>query len=131
MDETLTLLAAFVLGTLGVARATRLVTTDAYPPVEAIRIRWEIWHANRDIESTRPGTLGSLRHGWAPLLTCPFCFAPYAAAVSLAWCYASGAYSQFDGLTSSSGWWWALNVWAAVSYLSAAFVVRDEPPEED
>jgi hypothetical protein len=32
---------------------------------------------------------------------------------------------------SWGGWWWLVNVWAAVSYVAAMIVVRDEPPAED
>src|SRR4051812_13468325 len=97
---------AFVVGAVAVARATRLVTSDAYPPAVWARRQW--------VNAT-----GS-RHrtqDWAPLAECPFCFAPYAAAVDLAWCLWSGAQ---DGAESWSWgyWWWAVNVWAAASYVA-------------
>lgn len=120
MNEPLTLLAALILGTLGVARVTRLVTADAYPPMSWLRLRWSTWTAQTE-----------RREGWEPLLTCPFCFAPYAAAVSLYWFYWSAAWTGFGGIDTARGWWWALSIWAAGSYLSAMIVVRDEPPEED
>lgn len=104
------LLIAAVVGTLAVARATRLVTADAYPPAEALRVWW----------SNRTDVHDGWRAGWGPLVTCPFCFAPYAAAVNLAWAYWSGLGTV----------WWLINVWAAVSYAAAMVVVRDEPPEE-
>lgn len=121
----LVVLAAVVTGTLGVARATRLTTSDAYPPARAVRLWW--------INATEVRGHGTWREGWAPLATCPFCFAPYAAAVNLTWALWSGA--PFDGtaLADWHGWasvWWAVNVWAAVSYLAAMVVVRDEPPAE-
>lgn len=127
--EAMTLLAAAVVGTLAVARATRLVTADAYPPAVALR-RW--WF-NVTVAK------GGWRKGWAPLLTddeaghgCPFCAAPYAAAVSLAWALASGAHLRATvDLTTWAGWWWVLSTWCAVSYLAAMIVVRDEPPAEE
>lgn len=122
----LTAVVAFLLGSLAVARATRLVTADAYPPAEALR-RW--WF-NQTIAK------GGWREGWAPLLTdkdgghgCPFCAAPYAAAVNLTWAYLAGVATGGTG-----GWvtaWWLVNLWAAGSYLASMVVVRDEPPAED
>ena len=125
MTDPLTLTAAFILGTIAVARATRLATSDGYPPAIAVRRWW--W--NQTIAK------GDWRAGWAKLLVghhpedpgCPFCFAPYAAAVNLAWVLAAGV--GWDGFWSQA--WWVVNLWAAGSYLSAAFVVRDEPPMED
>jgi hypothetical protein len=106
---TVTILAVIV-GTVAVARATRLVTSDAYPPAVWLRIRWA------NATGSRRAT-----QDWAPLLECPFCFAPYAAAVNLGWAWWSDL----------GTWWWLINVWAAVSYLAAMIVVRDEPPPVD
>jgi hypothetical protein len=96
------LAAAAVIGTLAVARATRLVTHDTWPPMLRVRAWW-----------------GSLvHHGpWVDLVECPFCFAPYAAAVDLLWAVWSG----LDWV------WWVVNVWAAFSYLAAIVVAYDEP----
>ena len=110
--DPLTLLAAVVLGTIAVARSVRLVVHDAYPPMEWIRDRWLAW-------------AGQHAPGWASWLTCPFCFAPYAAAVNLGW-------ALWSGLSWDSNWgaaWWVVNTWAAVSYLAAMLVLRDEPVE--
>lgn len=111
-----TLVAAVIVGTLAVARATRLVTSDAYPPAEWLRTRW--------INAT--GSRTALQ-GWAPLVTCPFCFAPYAAAVDLTWVLLAGL--EWGPWWSSA--WWVVNLWAAVSYVAAMIVARDEPPAED
>lgn len=116
MTRYLPLALAYVLGVLAVARATRLLTSDAYPPAEALRTRWTTWTAR-----TRR------RRGWAPLLTCPFCAAPYLTAVALTWVIAAGIWSP--DLTSWAGWWWVGVVWASASYLAAMIVVRDEPED--
>jgi hypothetical protein len=110
---------AFLIGSLAVARATRLVTSDAYPPAKALRVWW----------ANKTEVHGGWRDGWAPLLTCPFCFAPYAAAADLAWALWSHA-PALPHLPAAGGWWWVVNVWAAGSYLASMIVVRDEPPEE-
>lgn len=119
---TWTLLAAFVVGVIAVGRASRLAVHDAYPPVAAFR-RW--WF-NQTVAK------GGWREGWALLFTshdggsgCPFCFAPYAAAVNLTWALAAGL--EWGPFWSSA--WWVVNVWAAVSYLAAIVVVYDEPAE--
>ena len=117
MHDPWTLLAAFVVGTIAVARAARLVTADSWPPASWFRMRWLTWTANG----------GEWRRDWTDLFTCPFCFAPYAAAVDLGWAWLA------DPRTTGS-WaqtWWLVNLWAAVSYLAAMIVVRDEPPAED
>jgi hypothetical protein len=110
---------AFLVGSLAVARATRLVTSDAYPPAVWLRMKW--------VNATGAR---SRTQDWAPLLECPFCFAPYAAAVDLAWCLWSGATGD-PAPWSWGGWWWIVNAWAAVSYTAAMIVVRDEPPAEE
>lgn len=127
MTDPLTLTAALILGTLAVARATRLLTSDAYPPATGLRRWW--W--NRTVAK------GGWREGWGPLLVgatpddpgCPFCAAPYlAAAVTGAAVWVGVLPLDLGTLT---GWWWLLAVWAAVSYAAAMVVVRDEPPAED
>lgn len=114
MVDPLHLLAAAIVGTIAVARATRLVTSDGYPPAKAVRDWW--------IRVTHDGP-------WSLLAECPFCFAPYAAAADLAW--AAWVLPGSDPLDAWSvgWWWWIVNGWAAVSYLAAMIVVRDEPPE--
>lgn len=118
MTDPLALLAAFLLAVIGVARAVRLIVHDAYPPAEAFRAWW----------LNRTEVKGGWRASWAPLVTCPFCAAPYVAAVTVALAVAGGVWSP--DLTTGAGWWWALAVWASVSYLSAMLVLRDEPPED-
>lgn len=109
---------AFLTGTVAVGRATRLVVADTYPPMEWVRDRFLHY-----VTVTRPG----LRE-WAPLVECPFCFAPYAAAVNLLWAVAARPWGTDSlTLTSVDGWWWVVNLWAAGSYLAAMLVKRDEP----
>lgn len=102
MPQWFVLVAAVLVGVLSVARLTRLITQDTYPPVAAIRSWWE--------KVTKDGP-------WADLATCPFCAAPYIAAVVLAW----------GLLTDLQVAWWVVNGWLAASYLAAMVVVRDTP----
>lgn len=110
---------AFAVGSIAVGRSARLVVHDHYPPMITVRT----WWLNQTVMK------GGWREGWAPLLVgkdggsgCPFCFAPYAAAVDLAW------YLLADGWWADA--WWVVNLWAAGSYLAAIIVLRDEPPED-
>lgn len=98
------LVVAAVVAVLAVGRATRLVTSDSYPPAEWARAKW--------INLTRAGV-------WSELATCPFCAAPYIAAGSLTWAWLSDLHWS----------WWALHLWLALSYAASMVVVRDEPPE--
>lgn len=100
--DPLVVVAAAVVGVVSVGRLTRLLTQDTYPPVAWLRSQWS--------RLTKDGD-------WADLATCPFCAAPYIAAVILAW-----------GVLSGLHWsWWIVNGWLALSYVAAMLVVRDTP----
>lgn len=119
------LLAAFLLGTIATARATRLLIHDQYPPTRALRRWW--W--NQTIAK------GDWRFDWHKLLVgedpdesgCPWCATPYVAAVVLAVAITGGVWSP--DLTTVEGWWWTLAVWASGAYLASILYVRDEPAE--
>lgn len=129
MTDPLALLAVFLLTVIAVARATRLVVHDPWPPIQALRVWFVAWQETRDHHAGDTGYLGDMAHGWAKLVTCPFCASPYIAAVTLA----AGVWADVwsPGLDTLRGWWLLLAVWASVSYLAAMLVLRDEPPEED
>lgn len=136
MDTSL--LVAFVLGVLATARLVRLVVHDQWPPILEARLFLMNWFIQREDRARERGDADRrrwdprylLRFGWMPVITCPFCFAPYAAAVVLAITIAVGIWSP--DLGTLTGWWWVLAVWAAGSYLASIVVVYDEPaPVED
>lgn len=103
MPDVLEIVAAVVVGIIGVARLTRLVVDDDFPPVVFFRSRYVTW----------------AKGGWETLAECPFCVAPYFGALALAW-----------GWLSDLHWtWWAFFGWLAGSYLASMIVVRDTPPE--
>jgi hypothetical protein len=102
--DPLTVVAAAVVGVVGAARLTRLVTKDHWPPMSRVRRKY--------VEMTR----GS---DWSVLAECPFCVAPYVVAADLAWAMRSD-------LDRS---WWAVNGWLAASYAASLLVVRDDVPE--
>lgn len=128
MTDPLALLAAFLLVTVGVARATRLVVHDPYPPVQALRLRWITWQATRDWDAAAQRERTGVLHGWGSLVECPFCASPYIAAVALG----TGVWADVwsPDLSTLAGWWLLLAAWATVSYLAAMIVLRDEPPAE-
>lgn len=95
-------LAAAVVGVLGGARFVRLVTADDFPPTEWLRLKWLVLVGDR----------------WGKLLNCLWCFAPYVAALSLAW------------FLLSDGWfhtaWWVCNGIFAAAYAMSWVVYHDE-----
>lgn len=94
---------AAAVGVVSVARLTRLFTQDVYPPVAWLRAKWE-------------GLVERRGWGdWDTLATCPYCAAPYLAAIILAW----GLLTDFQAA------WWIVNGWLAASYLASMVVVRD------
>lgn len=98
------LLAAVVVGTLGVARLTRLVVDDDWPVILWFRRMWDrMWKQSP----------------WVALIECPFCVSPYIAAASIAWAVLSDLHWS----------WWLFHGWLAVAYLAAMLNVRDIPPE--
>ncbi|HEY5420002.1 MAG TPA: hypothetical protein VIL10_04650 [Marmoricola sp.] len=96
-----------IIGVLSVARTARLITHDTWPPME--------W--------ARPRIAAKLK-GWAELVVCPFCVAPYLMAGQIAW------FLLVYNNTSTNGfliWWLVPNAWWACSYLAAIVVAYDQP----
>lgn len=99
------LIAAVIVGVLGVARLTRLVVLDTWPPIAAIRMWWYRRTMDKD------GDEGP----WYALVSCPYCAAPYITAVVLAWAL----------LTDLHWSWWVFNGWLAAAYVASIIVVKD------
>jgi len=104
--DKFTIIAAFVVGVLSVARTARLITFDDFPPM--------MWLRTKILVTIGPDSK------WAPLLRCPFCLSPYLMAVMVAWAFLSDFHWT----------WWLLNGWWATSYVAAMVVAYDEPPEQ-
>lgn len=100
------LLAAFVVGTISVARMSRLLVWDDFPPVAWIRLKFFVAVGDSP---------------WRKLMECAFCQAPYLSAVMFLWGW----------LSNLAWWWWVPNTWWAMAYLAAILVARDEPPETE
>jgi hypothetical protein len=94
------IVAAAIVGVIATARLTRLLVFDSYPPVAWIRAKWH--------DITKDGS-------WAALVDCPYCAAPYFAALVLA----------FGELTDYGKVWWIVCGWLAGSYVAAVFIAHD------
>lgn len=101
MVEVIGLFAAVVVGTLSVARLTRLITQDSFPPVVAIRMKWD----ERTEES-----------GWNTLFHCHWCMAPWLTLPIGLWGYLSNLHIS----------WWLFNGWLAAAYVASMIVHFDE-----
>jgi len=106
VTHTLLILGAVVVGVLSVARLTRLLVIDSYPPAAWVRNKWR--------EITKDGP-------WAALVDCPYCAAPWFTLVVLGWAY----------LSQLSDLWWIVNGWLAASYIAAWFVDVITPSESE
>ena len=105
------LLTAALLSVLAVGRVTRLAVYDKYPPAMWVRQKYT----------------DAVPDEWAGLVTCPFCFAPWAQLASLLWAWLGG----IDPDTWSGGLWWLTHLWFALAYAASMVVVRDQPYEDD
>jgi hypothetical protein len=90
----------------GVARAVRLLVHEDFPPARWIRHRW--------ITLTKGGQ-------WTEVLTCHWCNAPYLMAGSIVW-FSLGLWLWEPLLWA----WWAVHLWAALSYLASWIVHHDD-----
>lgn len=103
MTVDLTLISAFVVGSIAVGRLTRLAVDDDFPPVVWLR-EWYITH---------------VPESWADLAVCAFCISFWIALANTAWAFVSDLHWT----------WWAFNVTFAGAYLAAVINVRDIPAD--
>ena len=96
---------AYLVGALAVARLTRLVVDDEWPPMEWVRRLWD---------------RRTNRSSWNTLLHCPFCVSLYFGAAWLAWAWLSDLHWS----------WWVASLWLSGSYLAAMVCVRDLPEDQ-
>lgn len=101
------LLLTIAVAVVGVARATRVVVYDSFPPAVWWRSRWAIW---------TDGT------GWEKLFLCWWCLSVWVAALAVGW-YIAGLYVAWI----AAAWWifWGI---LALSYLAPMLIVRDGDP---
>jgi undecaprenyl pyrophosphate phosphatase UppP len=100
MVEIVVVLCAVIVGTVSVARLTRLLTQDSFPPAAWVRSKWD--------QITDDGP-------WSTLVHCPFCMSMWIAIPVILWGWLSNLHIS----------WWLFNGWMAVSYLAAIVVMND------
>lgn len=100
MVEIVVVLCAVAVGVVSVARMTRLLTQDSFPPAAWLRSKWD--------EITDDGP-------WSTLFHCPFCMSMWLALPVILWGWLSNLHIS----------WWLFNGWMAVSYLAAIVVMND------
>jgi hypothetical protein len=99
---------AIVVAVLGVARLTRAIVYDDFPPSVWWRIKWSEW--------TKDGP-------WANLFLCWWCLSFWVALFCIGW-FLIGL------LVTWIAWaWWIFWGGLALGYLAAMVIVRDEPKE--
>jgi hypothetical protein len=108
IDDFWIVLAAIIVGIVGVARLTRVIVHDDFPPAVWWRIKWSTW--------TKDGP-------WAKLFLCWWCLSFWVALFCIGWFLLGDVHPFF--LWS----WWIF--WGALagSYLATMLIVRDEPRE--
>ena len=103
-DQPFVIVCVAVVAVLSVARITRLIVDDDYPPV-----KWATYQFVKRVPER-----------WGVLVECPWCVSPYVAAVVVAWGWASGLHWT----------WWVGNGIAALSFAAAWLNMRDVPPDQ-
>lgn len=100
---------SIIVGIVGVARLTRVIVYDDFPPSVWWRMHWAAW--------TKDGP-------WAKLFLCWWCLSFWVALGCIAWFLLIDVHPFF--LWS----WWIF--WGALagSYLATMLIVRDEPKDE-
>lgn len=103
LDEPFEIVVAAVVGTLAVARLTRLAIDDDFPPVMWAR-QWYVRH---------------VPEAWQGLAECPWCASFWIALadVLVAWA------------TDLHWGWWLFNTVFAVAWVAAFLCARDIPPD--
>lgn len=97
---------AIIVAIVGVARLTRVIVYDDFPPAMWWRERWVEW--------TKGGP-------WAKLFLCWWCLSSWIALVCIAWFLLTDLHPIF--LYS----WWIVWGMLALGYTATMLIVRDEP----
>lgn len=99
---------AIIVGIVGVARLTRVIVHDDFPPAVWWRTKWSEW--------THDGP-------WAKLFLCWWCLSFWIALVCIGW------FLLIDVSAFFLWTWWIFWGALALSYLATMLIVRDEPNE--
>ena len=102
-SDPFVIICAAVVAIFAVARWTRLIVDDDYPPV-----RWATQRFQMHVPEK-----------WAVLVECSWCTSPYVAAIVVGWGWATDLHWS----------WWFVNSIAALSWLAGFMNARDIPPD--
>lgn len=105
---------AVLTAVLGVARVTRIVVYDEFPPTVWLRLK---------VESMLIGR-GPYVRGWGKIVTCWWCLAPWVMLVCILWWTFLIPVSPFFMYA-----WWAWWGMLAGGYVASMVIVRDTPKE--
>ena len=103
-DDPFVVICAAVVAVFAVARWTRLIVDDDYPPTR--------WLTTKFIER--------VPEKWGVLVECSWCTSPYVAAIIVGWAWASDLHWS----------WWFVNVIASLSWLAGFMGARVIPPDQ-
>ena len=101
--------AAFIFGTLTIARITRLISWDDFPPMVWLRMKWD------KLTGVDPDIPHNARSGWNKLIYCGYCVGMYVGIGIAAWAFI------WDFPTA----WWIFCSTVSASYVSAMVLSRD------
>jgi undecaprenyl pyrophosphate phosphatase UppP len=110
LDNIWIALLAIVVGVVGVARLTRAIVHDDFPPSVWWRMQWSKW--------TNDGP-------WAKLFLCWWCLSFWVALVCIGW------FLLIDVAPFFLWSWWIFWGGLALGYLAAMLIVRDEPDNHE
>ena len=108
---------ALSVGLLGVARLTRVIVYDDFPPAAWVRIQWD---------KLVPPRRGPWWRAWNTLFHCWWCMGMWVALACILW----WAFL----IPLHPAWmyaWWVFWGALALSYVATMVIVRDTPPTHD
>jgi hypothetical protein len=103
-DDPFVLICAAIVAVFAVARWTRLIVDDDYPPTR--------WLTERFVRA--------VPEKWGVLVECSWCTSPYVAAIIVGWAWATDLHWS----------WWFVNVIASLSWLAGFMGARDIPIDQ-
>ena len=103
-SDPFVLVCAAAVAVFAVARWTRLIVDDDYPPTR--------WLTEKFVRA--------VPEKWGVLVECSWCTSPYVAAVIVGWAWATDLHWS----------WWFVNAIAALSWLAGFMNARDIPIDQ-
>lgn len=108
---------AILVGILGVARLTRVIVFDTFPPAVWWRIRWD---------RMVPKEKGGWFELWNKLFHCWWCLSMWVALACIAWWVWLTPLHVAWALA-----WWVFWGALALGYIATMVIVRDDPNSDD